>query len=97
MMLHQSSLIQSCCRWDRGWQVLVLLSFTCSPPDLAFSASYSMIEHKRCFSIDRYKVLLGIFVLVCDEAALSTDMRPRDIFTGDNFIPTGMFDAFGDI
>lgn len=97
MTLYQSSFIGSHCGCDRGQQVLTLLCFVCDPPNFAFSVSHGMIEYKRDSEIDRYEVLLRIFILACNRAALFTDMRPHDVFTDGNLIPRGIFNAFGDI
>ncbi len=56
-----------------------------------------MIEYRRDPRVDRYEVFLQVRILACDRTALFRDMRPSDVFTAGNFIPPGIFDAFGSI
>lgn len=97
MTLYQSSFIRLHCDCDKDQQVLALLFFTCNLLNFVFSVSYNMIKYKRNSKIDQYKVLLQIFILACNRAALFTNRRSHNIFINDNLIFKEIFKAFNDI
>ena len=56
-----------------------------------------MKEYERDSRIDGYEMWLRVFVFVCDNIALWTYMKSRDVFIAGDCEPARNFDAFGNI